>query len=52
MRSQFRLVGRENIEIYQVIIEGTKGLVLDPSTAFYKSILKYYTLTNKAVETH
>ena len=35
----------------QVIIEMTIGLVLDPSTALYKSFLEHYTLTNKAVGT-
>ena len=33
-----------------VIIERTTGLVLGPSTAFYKPLLKHCTLTNKAVE--
>ena len=32
-----------------VIIERTIGLVLGPSTALYRSFLKHFTLTNKAV---
>ena len=34
-----------------MIIEGTIGLVLDPSTALYEPFLKHCTLTNKAVGT-
>ena len=35
----------------QLIIERTIGLVLGPSTALYRSFLKHYTLTNKALGT-
>ena len=34
-----------------VIIERMIGLVLGPSTASYRSFLKHFTLTNKAVGT-
>ena len=34
-----------------LIIDRTIGLVLGPSTALYRSFLKYWTLTNKAVGT-
>ena len=35
----------------QVIIDRTKGLLLGPSTALYRSFQKHCTLTNKAVGT-
>ena len=57
MQSEFRLVGLENSKAPStskydpVFIRGTIGLVLDSSTAFYRSFLKHCTLTNKAVGT-
>ena len=54
MRSEFRLVGLLNSQTPRkkydpVTIKRTIGLVLDPSTALYRSFLKYCTMTNKTV---
>ena len=57
MRSEHRLAGSEIVKRLRcrkydpVIIERTVCLVLDPSTALYRSLLKRCTLTNKAVGT-
>ena len=57
MRSEFHVVGLKIVKRLRrrkydpVVFERTIGLVLGPSTALYRSLLRRCTLTNKAVGT-